>query len=58
MNLAITVGDFQIVQPRVLWLAVAAATWLESLAVASHPLQRHRAETDFRQNKALSFAQR
>jgi hypothetical protein len=27
--------------------AVAAAAWFESLAVASHPLQRRRAETIF-----------
>jgi len=27
--------------------AVAAATWFESLAVASHPLQQRRAETIF-----------
>ena len=27
--------------------AVAAATWFESLAVASRPLQRHLAETNF-----------
>jgi hypothetical protein len=27
--------------------AVAAATWFESLAVVSHPLQRRLAETNF-----------
>jgi len=27
--------------------AVAAATWFESLAIASRPLQRQRAETNF-----------
>jgi hypothetical protein len=29
------------------WVAVAAATWFESLAVASRPLQRRPAETNF-----------
>jgi len=32
---------------RDVWGAVAAATWFESLAVASRPLQRHPAETNF-----------
>ncbi len=34
-------------QRAVVWEAVAAATWFESLAVASHPSQRRRAETIF-----------
>jgi hypothetical protein len=32
---------------RSVWGAVAAATWFESLAVASRPLQRRLAETNF-----------
>jgi len=38
--------DMELSGSRV-WGAVAAATWFESLAVASRPLQRRLAETDF-----------
>ena len=37
----------RVLSQRLNWGAVAAATWFESLVVASRPLQRRLAETNF-----------